>query len=175
MPQQINDVNNILSKLPSMFWDFRLIDVISLITYSIIGLYVAYYLKNRFTDLQMKKKLFLDIANDIETILERELHVLSSFVSSQTNNENERIRVVLLIKKISNKIYILEEHKKYFNESVSKLVDDIRHEYDEIKSIITEEDFGPHKSFPKDSDNKILKISCNIILYLDQVKLCIFD
>jgi hypothetical protein len=157
------------------FWEFKLIDVVSLIIYSVIGIYVAYHLKNRFTDLQMKKNMFLDIANDIEKIFEQELSILSSFVKSQTNNENERVRVLLIIKKISNKIHILEEHKKYFNKNVSCLVDNIRHEYDEIKRIITDEDFGPHKSFPKDSDNKILKISCTIILYLDQVKLSIFN
>jgi hypothetical protein len=157
------------------FWKFRLIDVVSLIIYSVIGIYVAYHLKNRFTDLQMKKNLFLNVANDVEGIIEKELPFLSSFVKSSTNNDDDRIKVLLIIKKISNKIHILEEHGKVFNKTVSNYVANIRYECDEIKRIITDEDFGPHKSFPPGSDNKVIKFSCDIILYLDQVKLSIFN
>jgi hypothetical protein len=157
------------------FWEFKLIDVISLTIYSVIGIYVAYHLKNRFTDLQMKKNLFLNVANDVERIIEQDLPFLSSFVKSDTNNDTDRIKVLLIIKKISNKIHILEEHGKVFNKTVSSYVANIRHECDEIKRTITDEDFGPHKSFPPESDNKVIRCSCNIILYLDQVKLSIFN
>jgi hypothetical protein len=158
------------------FWDFSIIDLLSLIVYSLIAIYVAFYLQNRYSDLQIKKKLFLVVAGDIAKIFEDELSFLQEFMMANPKTEKEQIKVLLTLRKINNKIYILEQHKKGFNKHVEKLVGEIKSCYSEIKTIITGGDeFIKPKTFSEESINRVLKNGYDIISKLDQVKLSIFD
>jgi len=76
------------------FWDFNFIDVLSLITYSVIAIYVAFHLKNRYSDQQMKKNIFLRIVDNIEKILTDELPFLHSFMKNNPNKEEEKNKVL---------------------------------------------------------------------------------
>ena len=161
--------------IKSTFWGFNFIDVLSLIVYSVIAIYVAYHLKNRFSEQQMKKNVFLGIANDIEKIFEKELVNIESFMKINPDEDGDKIKIMLTLKKINNKIHILEKNKQDFNKKVVYLVDEIRNDYKEIKQTITDDDFGTRNSFSQDSINEMFRYSCNIILHLDQFKLSIFD
>ena len=155
------------------FWGFNFIDVLSLIVYSVIAIYVAHHLKNRFSAQQMKKNVFLGIANDIQNTFEKELVSIEAFM----NNPERRaeIKTMLTLKKISNKIHILEINKQGFSEKMACMVDEIRNDYKEIKQTITDDDFGTRNSFSQNSINEMFRYSCNLILHLDQFKSSIFD
>lgn len=157
-------------------WSFNIIDLFSLIVYSLIAVYIAYYLRNRYSDQQIKKRLFLEVAVDIAKIFEDELAFLLEFMKTNSGKEEERIKVLLTLRKINNKIYILEQHKKSINDSTKKFVEEIRGCFGEIrKAIAGDEDFIKPSSFSEESINIVLKNSYNIFLKLDQVKLSIFD
>jgi len=157
------------------FWEFTLIDLVSLITYSVIAVYVAYHLRNRFSDRQMKRDFFLRIVDDIQKILEEKGDFLKSFMKDNPEDEATRTKLMILLRKISNKIRILELNKETFNENVAGLVEKIRNDYIEIKNIFTGDDYFANKSFTSEHVNKMTKYSDTIIFNLDQVKLGIFD
>ncbi len=158
------------------FWSFSIIDLLSLIVYSSIAIYVAFYLQNRYSDIQIKKNLFLGVAGDIAKIFEDELAFLQEFMITNYGTEKEKIKVLLILRKINNKIYILEQHKIGFNKDVEKFVEEIKSYYSEIKTIITGRDeFIKTKTFSEENVNRVLKNSYDIIFKLDQVKLSIFD
>lgn len=155
------------------FWEFNFIEVISLIAYSVIAIYVAYHLKNRFSSQQMKKNVFFGIANDIQNTFEKELVSIEAFMKNP--ERRGEIKTILTLKKISNKIHILEINKQSFNEKIACMVDEIRNDYKEIKQTITDDDFGTRNTFSQDSINKMFKYIFNLILNLDQFKSSIFD
>jgi len=156
------------------FWDFSIIDLLSLVVYSLIAIYVAFYLQNRYSDLQIKKKIFLGVAGDIAKIIEDELAFLQEFM--MTNSGTDKEKVLIILKKINNKIYILEQYKIGFNKDIEKFVEEIKSCYSEIKTIITGGDeFSKSKTFSEENVNRVLKNSNDIIFKLDKVKLSIFD
>ena len=77
-------------KIRPSLWDFNIIDILSLLTYWLIGIYVAYYLVKRSSDQQIKKRLFLDIVKDIENIFEDNLVFLQSFMEKNTAKEERK-------------------------------------------------------------------------------------
>lgn len=158
------------------FWSFSIIDLLSLIAYSLIAIYIAYYLQNRYSDQQIKKRLFLEVAADITKIFEEELGNLISFMKEKSKKEEERVKILLILRKTNNKIYILEKHKNSFNTNTKKFVEEIKGYFVELRNTIAgEEDFIKPSSFSADSINSVLKNSNNILFKLDQVKLSIFD
>lgn len=161
--------------IKTSFWEFTFIDLVSLIIYSIIAIYVAHYLKNRFSDRQMKKSFFLNIVDDIGKIFEDRTGFFRSFMIENPDEEAKRAEVMMLLKKISNKIRVLEMNKQTFNENVACLVDRIRADYSEIKNILTGDDYFTTKSFTTENINKMTKHSNDIIFSLDQLKVSIFD
>ena len=157
-------------------WSFNIIDFLSLVVYSLIAVYIAYYLQNRRSDKQIKKRLFLEVAADIAKIFEDELGFLLEFMRTNSRKEEERIKVSLTLRKINNKIYILEQHKNSFNDVTKEFVEGIRGYFVEIKKTIAgDEDFIKPSSFSEESINKVLKNTYHIFFKLDQVKLSIFD
>ncbi len=158
-------------------WSFNIIDLLSLIVYSLIAVYIAFYLQNRYSDKQIKKRLFLEVSADIAKIFEDKLAFLLEFMKTNSTEKNEeKIKVLLTLRKINNKIYILEQHKNSFNDVTKKFIEDIRSYFGEIKNAITgDEDFIKPSSFSAESINSVLKNSYNIFFKLDQVKLYIFD
>jgi len=159
------------NKMTPTFWQFKLFDLISFITYVVIGVYVAHHLKNRFSDRQMKKNMFVSIANDIEKLFEQELPCLHSFMKSNSNKE--KIKVLTVLRKINNKIHILEDHKEVFT-GISKHVMKIRQDYNRIKEIITGDEFDSPKLFTQTQINDMYKFTDKVILSLDEIKLNIF-
>jgi len=155
------------------FWQFSLFDLISFAIYILIGVYVAHHLKNRFSDRQIKKNLFVDIANDIENLLEKNLPCLTSFMKSNSDTEEERIKVLLILRKINNKIHVLEKYK-LVSHNITKYVNIIRKDNDEIKEIITGDEFSSPRTFTQQQINKVYKFSCDLIFNLDEIKLNIF-
>jgi hypothetical protein len=157
-------------------WSFNIIDLLSLIVYSLIAVYIAYYLRNRHSDQQIKKRLFLEVTADIAKIFENELAFLLEFMKTNSGKEEERIKVLLSLRKIVNKIYILEQHKNSFNDGTKQFVEEIKGYFDKIrKTIAGDEDFIKPSSFSEESINNVLKNSYDILFKLDQVKLSIFD
>ena len=161
------------NSISNSFWQFSLFDLISFAVYIVIGVYVAHHLKNRFSDRQIKKNLFVDIANNIENLLEKNLPCLTSFMKSNTDKEEERIKVLLILRKINNKIHILEKYKDIF-QNISRYVNSVRKDYDEVKEIITGDEFSSPKTFTQQQINDVYKFSCDLIFNLDEIKLNIF-
>ena len=156
-------------------WSFNIIDLLSLIIYSLIAIYIAYYLQNRHSDQQIKKKLFLEVTADIAKIFEDELAFLLEFMKTNSEKKEERIKVLLTLRKITNKIFILEQHKNSFNVGTKNFVEEIKRYFGEIKNTIAgDEDFIKPSSFSEESINGVLKNSYNIFFKLDEVKLSIF-
>jgi len=155
------------------FWEFSFVDVLHLIVYSLIAIYVAYYLKNRFSDQQMKKNVFLGIVNDIQNILEKELANIESFMKKP--NEKMKIRTILTLKKINNKIHVLEINDKGFDPILKRLLEDIMGDYINIKRSVTDDDFGTPRSFTQENMNKMFLYSYKLIFSLDKFKSSIFD
>lgn len=102
-------------------WSFNIIDLLSLIVYSLIAVYIAYYLRNRYSDQQIKKRLFLEVTADIAKIFGDELAFLLEFMKTNSEREEERIKVSLILRKINNKIYILGQHKESFDDDTKSL------------------------------------------------------
>jgi DMSO reductase anchor subunit len=161
------------NKTTPTFWQFKLFDLISFISYVVIGVYVAHHLKNRFSDRQMKKNMFVSIANDIEKLFEQELPCLHSFMKSNSDKKDEKIKVLTVLRKINNKIHILEDHKEVFT-SISKHVMKVRDDYNIIKEIITGDEFDSPKLFTQTQINDMYKFTDKVILSLDEIKLNIF-
>jgi|GEM_PF-5076991 len=157
------------------FWRCSLFDLLQLTTTLLIAMVVAYYLGNKYSDRQIAKNLFLQITNDISHLFETESHVWNSFMKANPGTEEDRTRVLLILRKISNKITILENHKIKFNRYVKTLVPDIRNHFDEIKKTITGDDFMAPKAFSEESIRKVLKNGDDLIFKLDQIKVSIFD
>jgi hypothetical protein len=157
-------------------WSFNIIDLLSLIVYSLIAVYIAYYLRVRHSDKQIKKRLFLEVAEDIGKIFEDELAFLLEFMKANSEKREDRIKVLLKLRKINNKIYILEQHKNSFNDDTKKFIEEIKGYFVKIKETIDgDEDFIKPSSFSEDNINSVLKNSYDIYFKLDQVKLSIFD
>ena len=78
-----------------------------------------------------------------------------------------------MLKKINNKIHILENNKTLF-QNISKYVNRVRNYYDKIKEIITGDEFSSPKTFTQQQINEVYKFSCNLIFNLDEIKLNIF-
>lgn len=161
-------------KLKSSFWEFRLIELIRLITYSLIAVYVAYHLRNRFSERQMKKNCFLAIANDLGELLEEKLADFQRFMRSTSEEQETRVGVMLTLRQMNNKIYILEKYKDAFSRDVASLVDTIRADYDQIKQTMTGDEFTSPSKFSEDHINRVTKGACDIVFSLDKVKLGIF-
>jgi hypothetical protein len=123
----------------------------------------------------MKKSFFLNIVDDIGKIFEDRTGFFRSFMIENPDEEAKRAEVMMLLKKISNKIRVLEMNKQTFNENVACLVDRIRADYSEIKNILTGDDYFTTKSFTTENINKMTKHSNDIIFSLDQLKVSIFD
>jgi hypothetical protein len=156
------------------FWELKFIDVLHLILYLVIAIYFAYHLQNRFSDQQMKKNVLLRIADDIQTIFEKELPSIEAFMEDPKKGRN---KTTLTLRKISNKINIFEvnKDKQGFNKNMAEMVGKIRNDYKQIKRTITDEEFGTDKSFSQESINKMLSYSCNLILHVDQFKSSVFN
>ena len=162
-------------KIKPSLWDFNIIDILTLATYWIIGFYVTYYLVKRSSDRQMKKKLFLEIAKDIEEILETNFVFLQAFMKDDHNKEKERKKVIIILRKISRKITVLVKNNQNLNNKITPLVADIKECYFEIKEIITGDEAFTLQSFSDESVNKVIKKIDDINFKLDLVKLNIFD
>ena len=158
-------------------WSFNIIDLLSLIVYSLIAVYIAYYLRNRYSDQQIKKRLFLEVTADIAKIFEDELAFLLEFMKTNSEKEEERIKVSLILRKINNKIYILGQHKESFDDDTKEFVEEIKGYFEEIRTTMDggDDDVIRPSSFSVESINSVLKNSYNIFFKLDQVKLSIFD
>jgi hypothetical protein len=157
------------------FWSFTLFDFVHLITYATIGVYVAYHLRNRFSDQQTKKALFIEITSDIKKLFEQVMPDFGSFMKSSSNKQDGRNKVILGLRMISNKIHILEEHKPGFSRDISTLVEKIRDDYTKMKQIITGDDFATSVPFSDASMPDVCRHMANINHYLDEIKLRVFQ
>lgn len=158
------------------FLECSLFNLLQLIAAVFIAIFVAHYLRNKYSDHQVQKKLFLEIVNDISKIIENETSSVLSFMQAGSRSKDERSRVFLLLKKIGNKITILEQHKNLFNESGKKLIVDIRNDHDLMRQFITDDyNFFTSKAYSKDNINKVLKSTFDMIFKLDQIKMNIFN
>ena len=158
-------------------WSFNIIDLLSLIVYSLIAVYIAYYLRNRYSDRQIKKRLFLEVTADIAKIFGDELAFLLEFMKTNSEKEEERIKVSLILRKINNKIYILGQHKDSFDDDTKEFVEEIKGYFGVIRTTMDggDDDVIRPSSFSVESVNKVLKNTYHIFFKLDQVKLSIFD
>ena len=86
-------VTTFYNKMSPSFWQFSLYDLISFTGYIVIGVYVAHHLKNRFSDRQIKKNLFVDVTNNVENLFEKDLPCLISFMKSNIDSEEGQIVV----------------------------------------------------------------------------------
>jgi hypothetical protein len=158
------------------FWQMSFYNILQLGTTLFIAFFIAHHLKNRYSDKQLQKNLFLEVAKDIVKIFENEFDFLFNFMQQTERNEDNKIKVLLLITKISNKITILEDHADRFDENTKILVSRLRGYFDSIENIVSGgEDFVKPVSFSNDNINNVLRTSFNIIFVLDQIKLNIFD
>ncbi len=158
-------------------WSFNIIELLSLIVYSLIAVYMAFYLRNRHSDQQVKKRLFLEVTADIAKIFGDELAFLLEFMKTNSEKEEERIKVSLILRKINNKIYILGQHKDSFDDDTKEFIEEIKGYFEEIRTTMDggDDDVIRPSSFSEESINKILKNTYHIFFKLDQVKLSIFD
>ncbi|MHC4692061.1 MAG: hypothetical protein ACYS67_04910 [Planctomycetota bacterium] len=158
------------------FWQVRLFDILRLVTNILIAIVIVYYLKNRYSDRQIQKNLFLEVVSDIVRILDSESDDLFKFMKQTTRNRSNKAKILLLLKRISNKITILEEYDDRFDVKVKNLITRLRRYYDVINEIVVgENDFVQSKSFSDDNINRVLKNIFDIGFVLDQIKLNLFD
>ncbi len=166
-------ITTFYNKFSPSFWQFSLYDIISFTGYIVIGVYVAHHLKNRFSDRQIQKNLFVTITNNVENLFEENLPILISFMKLNTDQEDERIKILLILRKINNKIYILEKYKNIF-QNINNYVINVRNRNDKIKEIVTGDEFSSPNIFTQQQISEVLKLSCDLILNLDEIKLNIF-
>jgi hypothetical protein len=166
--------NSCIAKQPE-FWQISFRDILQLSMTLFIAFFIAHHLRNRYSDKQIQKNLFLEITNDIAKILANESDFLREFMQQFSRAKSDKIKVILLLKKISNKITVLETYSCRLDDNTKKLVARLRGYFDIINQIVAgEDDFIKAESFSDDSINKVLKNTFDIIFVLDQIKLNLF-
>lgn len=160
----------------SAFWECSFFNLLQLAAAIIIALFVTHFLKNRHSDNQVQKNLFLQIVSDISKILENESSVLISFMESSSHALDKRQKLLLLLKKISNKISILEQHKQEYNGKIAILMGEVRDALDSIRQAIADDpNFHEEASYSQENINKVMKSIFDIMFKLDQIKLNLFS
>jgi len=160
----------------TVFWQVRLIDLLRLVTNVLIAIFIVYYLKNKYSDRQRHKTLFLEVISDIANIFNEKSDVLLDFMRKADRTNNKKIKLLLFLKQIDNKINVLETHDHQFGEQIETLVKRVRNHFNIIDNLVAgSKDFVETRSFSEDSINKVLKNTFDITFLLDQIKLNLFD
>lgn len=156
-------------------WDFTFFELLKFVAMVFIAIFIAYYLKNRYSDRQIKKQVFLDIGDNLRDIFEEKMEELLKFMEKESRSREDRNRMLLLLKRLSNKIRILEEHKNDFESEMAGLIETIREDYSEIKSIVTGDDkFSEPGAYCVEASSKVMRLTYKILFNIDQVKLRLF-
>jgi len=157
------------------FYQMSLYNLIQLSITVFIAWFIAHYLRNKYSDRQTKKQLFISVSNDISLILEKHIASWLNFLRTETRSAEEKTNISLTFRRISNKITILEQQNGNFHKEIDKTVEKIRGYYDEIKQTITGDGFDSPQSYPPEVISKIQKLTDDLIFVLDDLKLKIFD
>jgi uncharacterized membrane protein len=167
-------VRDCYSTMHPSFWRMSFYDLLQLSTNLFIALIIVHYLRNRYSDRQTQKNLFLGILNDIAKIFEDKSDFITEFMQKTTKPKSNRQKISLLLAKISNKITVLEKDEHLSDGKIKILVANIRDHFDNIDEIIGSGDFVKAESFSDDNINKVLKNIYGIIFLIDQIKLNVF-
>lgn len=160
-------------QLSSEFWGFTLFGFVQFVATVFIALFVTYYLKNRHSNEQIAKGVFLNIVDNICKTFESESNALFDFMAKTKKSKKDEREILLLLRRISNKISVLEEHQKHFSTEIKDIVVSIRNDSNDIKCVVTGDDFVRPKSFSDESVNRVLKEITDIIFNLDRIKLLV--
>ena len=121
----------------------------------------------------VNNNLWINIVNDICQTFESESGKLFDFMGKTKKTTEDEREVLLLLRRVSNKISVLENHESHFCDEIKDLVSSIRKDSNDIKSIVTGDDFVRPKSFSAGVVNKVLKEITDIIFNLDKIKLLV--
>jgi len=158
------------------FWDVRFFELIKFVATIFIAVYFAYYLKNRYSDRQDQKKLFIGILDDISNIYDEPEEMLA-YLRKANKTQEDRNNINLSFKRTTNKIYILKEQKERFNSKVAELVDSLDREHLKIRELVCDEPIYNDGTdvFPNHEIGEVMKSVTNMILWSDEAKLNLFE
>ncbi len=156
-------------------WDFAFFDLFKFVVTVFIAVYITYYLKNRYSDRQVEKKIMLDIADEIRQICEDKIEAFVEFMQKGDRCTEEKNRMLLLLKRISNKISILESQQDEFGSRVGTLIEALRVDYRTIKRVVTgDEKFVQTGAYSAREISGVMKLVYRMLFNIDQLKLTVF-
>ena len=170
-----NVASAFILRLPN-FFEFKLFDFIKLVATILTAVCIAHYLKNKHTDRQIQKQVLIKFLDDISEFYSDQDFILG-YMRKSRKTQDDRNEITISIKKINNKIHVITMQSGYFKSKVKELVETIKLEHDEVRSLLLDEPIFNRSSdvFPDDKIASYMKHATKIILLIDTAKISLFQ
>lgn len=157
-------------------WDFSIYDLLKFIVTLFVAVFIAHYLKNRHSDLQLKKKTFLELLNQVQEKYDNSIPDFYKFMMNKNRKSEDRNRITLLFRLLSNKIDTVYNMRQEYNIGVGMHCDRLRKCHREIKTLITGDPaFTTVNVYPLTTINNSISKVYHALSTIDNIKLKVFS
>lgn len=156
------------------FWEIKFTEVVELVIYGFIGIYLSFYLTQRFSDTRKKKEIILCILQELNEFVLQHEEIIIDQLRKKANKSSQR-EVLLILKRMNNKISIIMVNKlcKQNSELFNNL-QIIEKKYIELKESITGEEWGIIDTYSVETIDQIKRIFPLIYLEIDRARIALF-